>query len=261
VPTTVKRENGGGGTRTAKSTAASHCRPGLAYSRRSTEPVGIHYSRSSQKTVPAMNRLGFGEPQVFLRVADETLRRGDRSWHPRQTNTAPRRENAKSAPARRAILLSSNSWSTLRKSGTPSPPTKKNTAPGPFSWRTPGFERHWPRGLVHPHQLEQQRRAHTLIGPTVTNPCGKLASLRSRPFAPPHCPPSSGGSSERDGRRASPFGFGRRRGSPPSGRANRPALHIASLPSSLPACLSIHPAPCACGLIEHGYGRCGLTVK
>ena len=126
---------------------------------------------------------------------------------------------------------------------------------------TPGFERHWPRGLVHPHQLEQQRRAHTLIGPTVTNPCGKLASLRSRPFAPPHCPPSSGGSSERDGRRASPFGFGRTRGSPPSGRANRPALHIASLPSSLPACLSVHAAPCACGLVEHDDGRCGLTVK
>jgi hypothetical protein len=102
---------------------------------------------------------------------------------------------------------------------------------------------------------------HTLIGPIATNPCGKLASLRSRPFAPPHYPPSSGGSSERDGHRASPFGFGRTRGSRPSGRATRPAPHIASLPSSLPACLNVHAAPCACGLVEHDDGRYGLTVN
>jgi hypothetical protein len=56
VPKTGKRENGGGGTRTEKSTAASHCRPGMAYSRRSTEPIRIQYRRSSQKTVSAVTR-------------------------------------------------------------------------------------------------------------------------------------------------------------------------------------------------------------
>ena len=79
----------------------------------------------------------------------------------------------------------------------------------------------------------------------VTNPCGKRASLRSRLGARPRCPRSSGGNSERDGRRASPFGFGRTTGSPPLGRANRPARHIASLPSSLPVCLSVLAALCA----------------
>jgi hypothetical protein len=56
VPKTGKGENGGGGTRTEKSTAASHCRPGMAYSRRSTEPIRIQYRRLSQKTVSAVTR-------------------------------------------------------------------------------------------------------------------------------------------------------------------------------------------------------------
>jgi hypothetical protein len=36
--------------------AASHCRPGMAYSRRSTEPIRIQYRRLSQKTVSAVTR-------------------------------------------------------------------------------------------------------------------------------------------------------------------------------------------------------------
>ena len=80
---------------------------------------------------------------------------------------------------------------------------------------------------------------------TVTSLCGKLASLRNRPFAHSNCPRSSGGNSERDGRRALPFGFGRTRGSRRSGRADRSAPHIASLPSSLPVRLSVLAALCA----------------
>lgn len=79
----------------------------------------------------------------------------------------------------------------------------------------------------------------------VTNPCEKRASLRSRPVARPRCPRSSGGNSERDGRRALSFGLGRTTGSRPLGRANRPARHTASLPSSLPVCLSVLAALCA----------------
>jgi hypothetical protein len=79
----------------------------------------------------------------------------------------------------------------------------------------------------------------------VTNPCGTRASLRSRPGARPRCPRSSGGNSERDGRRALSPGFGRTTGWPPSGRTNRPARHIASLPSSLPVCSSVLAALCA----------------
>ena len=80
---------------------------------------------------------------------------------------------------------------------------------------------------------------------TVTSLCGKLASLRNRPFAHSNCPRSSGGNSETDGRRALPFGFGRTRGSRRSGRADRSAPHIASLPSSLPVRLSVLAALCA----------------
>ena len=79
----------------------------------------------------------------------------------------------------------------------------------------------------------------------VTSPCGKLASLRNRPFAHSNCPRSSGGNSETDGRRALPFGFGRTRGSRRLGRADRSAPHIASLPSSLPVRLSGLAALCA----------------
>ena len=56
MPKTGKGENGGGGTRTEKSTAASHCRPGMAYSRRSTDPIRIQFRRLSQKTVSAVTR-------------------------------------------------------------------------------------------------------------------------------------------------------------------------------------------------------------
>ena len=96
-------------------------------------------------------------------------------------------------------------------------------------------------------QVDQRAgRALRLGGASlVTNPCEKRASLRSRPVAHPRCPRSSGGNSERDGRRASPFGFGRTTGSPPLARANRPARHTASLPSSLPVCLSVLAALCA----------------
>ena len=79
----------------------------------------------------------------------------------------------------------------------------------------------------------------------VTSPCGKLASLRNRPFAHSNCPRSSGGNSETDGRRALPFGFGRTRGSRRLGRADRSAPHVASLPSSLPVRLSALAALCA----------------
>ena len=84
---------------------------------------------------------------------------------------------------------------------------------------------------------------HVMVVMAVTSPCGKLASLRNRPFAHSNCPRSSGGNSETDGRRALPFGFGRTRGSRRLGRADRSAPHIASLPSSLPVRLSVLAAP------------------
>jgi hypothetical protein len=84
---------------------------------------------------------------------------------------------------------------------------------------------------------------HVMVVRAVTSPCGKLASLRNRPFAHSNCPRSSGGNSETDGRRALPFGFGRTRGSRRLGRADRSAPHIASLPSSLPVRLSVLAAP------------------
>jgi len=68
-------------------------------------------------------------------------------------------------------------------------------------------------------QVDQRAgRALRLGGASlVTNPCEKRASLRSRPVAHPRCPRSSGGNSERDGRWALSFGFGRTTGSRPLG--------------------------------------------
>jgi hypothetical protein len=96
-------------------------------------------------------------------------------------------------------------------------------------------------------QVDQRagRAPEAIAASLLTNPCGKHASLRSRLVARPRCPRSSGGNSERDGRWALPFGFGRTTGSRPLGRANRPARHTASLPSSLPVCLS-----CPCGALR-----------
>jgi hypothetical protein len=90
------------------------------------------------------------------------------------------------------------------------------------------------RHPLAPQALQKSAGKHALsdtIVLAVTNPCEKLASLRSRPFAHPNCLPSSGGSSETDSHSPLPFRFARTRKSRSIGRASWPAPHIASLPS------------------------------